>query len=118
MSVSPSFALTEFRSTSKQIGALQGSLATLSLLSGAAACYLKWADADRTPYLIATLLMAIMFPFTALVVLPKTYKKLEDKKLEDNDAAKITSLMNQFINLHTVRTLATLASAFIWQYYA
>lgn len=110
MSCGTALAVTEFAPSYKRATIMQVALAVISFLSSLVA----WFTHSSVYWLIGGILIVIVIPFTAIVILP-TNKKLLDASLDKNsDYAR--QLLDRWGRLHTVRSVLSLISLFIFLY--
>jgi hypothetical protein len=103
----PALALREFRPSYRRAAVMQVGLAAVGFLAGVGA----WAQGGRgATWLLASVLLGAVMPFTVLVILP-TNTRLLDPTLapESPEAAR---LLARWGRLHAVRSVAS-AVAFV-----
>ena len=82
---------------------MQGGLATVSLVSAAAA----WFQGSGVGWLVGGLLLAALVPFTLVVIMP-TNRRLLDPELEPGSREAVDLLL-RWGRLHAVRTVVGVA---------
>lgn len=110
LSCGTSLAVTEFAPSYKKATVMQVSLAAASFLSALAA----WLSGAGIYWLIGGILIVLVIPFTLIFILP-TNNKLLDSSLDKNSEYART-LLDNWGNLHAVRSVLSLASLLIFLY--
>jgi hypothetical protein len=95
----PPMAVAEFRTSYPRAAALQGSLAAIACLAGAAA----WLAGAPWGWLAAGLTVGSVIPFTLAAVMP-TNRRLLDRALGP-DVPEVRRLLRRWGWLHAVRTV-------------
>ena len=110
MSCGTVLAVTEFAPSYKRATVMQVLLAVISFLSSLIAWYIH----SNIYWLIGSILIIIVIPFTLIFILPVN-KKLLDSSLDKNsEYAK--QLLNQWGRLHAVRSILSLISFILFLY--
>jgi hypothetical protein len=94
-------AATEFGPSYRRAAVMQASLAALGFLAAITA----WALGGGLVVLLGGLVLALVIPFTLLVILP-TNKRLLDPEL-DRGSAETALLLTRWGRLHAVRSVAS-----------
>ena len=110
LSCGTEIATLQWAPSYKRATVMQVSLAVLATLAGLA----RWWSRGGAAWLVASLLIVSVVPFTILVILPTNTKLLEPGR--DRGSAETRALLDRWGRLHAVRTaLSLLASCgFIW----
>ena len=99
----PTVALKGLGPSFRRAGAMQGGLATVSLVSAAVA----WFQGSGAGWLVGGLLLAALVPFTLVVIMP-TNRRLLDPQL-DPGSREAVELLLRWGRLHAVRTVVGVA---------
>src|SRR5437763_12308009 len=102
MSCDVAVALTEFRPSYKRATVMQASLAAVSFATGIA----TWLEGASLNWLIGSLLIGAVIPYTLIVILP-TKRRLLDSTLNLNSDIFLQLLRHRGL-LHAVRTMLIL----------
>jgi uncharacterized membrane protein len=97
-------ALTEFAPSYHRATVTQVSLAVAGFLSGLVA----WKSSSEVGWLIGSVMLVLVIPFTALVIMPTNKKLLDPETGNDLDLAE--KLLTRWGRLHAVRSVASLGS--------
>jgi uncharacterized membrane protein len=101
-------AATEFGPSYKRAAVLQAALAILGTLAGAVA----GLASGRTVWLVGSLLLFLVVPFTLIVIFP-TNHKLIDSAL-DKSSPEAHRLLTRWGRLHEVRTVLSLGAFIVF----
>ena len=110
MGLETSIAASQWAPSYKRATWLQAPLALLSFLAGAAV----WLAGGGVAWLVGTVLIAAVVPFTFIVIMPTDHKLLASGR--DLSSPETRALLEKWGKLHAVRTgLSLLATVlFIW----
>src|SRR5262245_2826544 len=97
--VGPAQAVKDFGPSARRAGAMQGMLAMVTLLSGAASWYLGAGIA----WLLGGLLVGALAPYTFMVLMPVNRRMLDPGL--DTGSNEARSLLSRWGRLHAVRTV-------------
>jgi hypothetical protein len=109
LSLETDTALRHWRASFWRATFLQGSLALLSLASGAA---VWWFGGGGVPWLVAALLIGAIVSYTLVVILPVNHRLLDRNR--DTSSEETCALLERWGRLQTVRTLLSLASTLLY----
>ena len=104
MSCDVAVALTEFRPSYKRATVMQASLAAVSFATGIA----TWLEGASLNWLIGSLLIGAVIPFTLIVILPTNRRLLDPALNPTSDSA--LQLLRHWGRLHSVRAVLSLAA--------
>jgi uncharacterized membrane protein len=104
MEMGPAIGVPEFVASYKRAAIMQPVLAFLGFLGGSAA----WFTGAGAWWLLGGLIMASLFPFTIIMMLPIN-KELNNPSL-DQESPRAAELLTQWGNLHRLRALAGLVA--------
>jgi hypothetical protein len=110
MSCGTVLAVTEFAPSYKRATVMQVLLAVISFLSS----LIAWFIHSNINWLIGSILIIIVIPFTLIFILPVN-KKLLDSSLDKN-SGYAKQLLNRWGRLHAVRSLLSLISFILLLY--
>src|SRR5881409_286529 len=96
-------AVRVFGPSSRRAGIMQGGLAMVGLVAGAAA----WLQGSGVGWLLGGLLLGGLVPFTLVVIMP-TNRRLLDPGL-DSGSGEARELLSRWGRLHAVRTVVGVA---------
>jgi uncharacterized membrane protein len=99
----PTIAIKGLGPSFRRAGVMQGGLATVSLVSAAVA----WFQGSGVGWLVGGLLLAVLVPFTLVVIMP-TNRRLLDPQL-DAGSREAVELLLRWGRLHAVRTVIGVA---------
>jgi hypothetical protein len=109
MACGPAVAIRQFRPSYRRAAVMQVTLA----LVGTGAALARFAWGGHAGWLAGALLLASVIPFTLVVVIMPTDKRLLDESLDPSSAA-VPALLAQWGRLHAVRSAASLAAFIIF----
>jgi len=101
-------AATVFAPSYKRAAVMQATLALVATISGV----VSWSIAGSVLWIIGALLIFGVIPFTLIAILP-TNKQLLAPAL-DRKSAHTHELLVRWGQLHSVRTVASLAASFLF----
>jgi len=101
-------AATVFAPSYKRAAVMQATLALVATISGV----VSWSIAGSVLWIIGALLIFGVIPFTLIAILP-TNKQLRAPAL-DRKSAHTHELLVRWGQLHSVRTVASLAASFLF----
>ena len=108
MSTGTAAALRQWRPSYHRATVMQASLAVLGTLAGLGA----WLGGAGQSWLVGSMLLGAVVPFTLIAVLPTN--RLLEKLNPDPDPALASSLLARWAQLHGVRSLLSLAALVIF----
>jgi uncharacterized membrane protein len=108
MGCGTALAVTEWAPSYKRATAMQVPLAAISTIAG----LVSWLMTGRILWLIGTLLILAVIPFTLVVIMP-TNKLLLDPG-RDRASAETRALLDRWGQLHAVRSLLSLLASSIF----
>ena len=107
LSLTTGIALAEFRPSYRRAAVMQSSLAVLGAVSAIGAYFL-----GRGIYpLVAGIVLALVIPFTLVVVMPTNAKLLDETRTSGTPETDV--LLKKWGRLHNVRTIASMLALFI-----
>src|SRR4028119_470086 len=108
VSCGTALAVTEFAPSYKRAAVLQVSLAAISFLTS----IIAWLMNSGTNWLIGSILIIMVIPFTAFFMLPTNKMLLDNSLNKDSELAK--NLLARWGRLHTVRSVLSLIAVLIF----
>ena len=108
VSCGTALAVTEFVPSYKRAAVLQVSLAAISFLTS----LIAWLMNSGTNWLIGSILIIMVIPFTAFFMLPTNKMLLDNSLNKDSELAK--NLLARWGRLHTVRSVLSLIAVLIF----
>jgi anthrone oxygenase-like protein len=98
LEVGPTLAVRHFGASARRAAIMQGGLAVVGLVSSAVA----WFQGSGVGWLLGGLLLAVMVPFTLVIIVPIN-RRLLDPRL-DGSSGEAADLLSRWGRLHAVRT--------------
>jgi uncharacterized membrane protein len=108
MSLDTKMAAMQWAPSYKRAAWLQAPLAVVSFISGV----LVWVINGELAWLIASLLIGAVVPFTFLVAMPVNRKLLDPNR--DLTSAETRDLLDKWNKLHSARTVLSLAASALY----
>jgi uncharacterized membrane protein len=108
VSCGTALAVTEFAPSYKRAAVLQVSLAAISFLTS----LIAWLMNSGINWLIGSILIIMVIPFTAFFMLPTNKMLLDNSLNKDSELAK--NLLARWGRLHTVRSVLSLIAVLIF----
>ena len=108
MGCGTALAVTEWAPSYRRAVAMQVPLAVVSTLAG----LVSWLMTGKILWLIGTLLIFAVIPFTLVVIMPT--KKLLLDPVRDRASAQTRTLLEKWGRLHSVRSLLSLFASSIF----
>ncbi len=96
-------AIKEFGPSYRRAAVMQGGLAVVGLLAG----LMAWYQGSGVGWLIGSILLGALVPFTLIVIMP-TNRRLLDPRL-DSSSSEARELLARWGRLHAVRTVVGVA---------
>lgn len=101
--VGPALAVKHFGAAARRAAVMQGGLAIVGLESS----LIAWVQGSGSGWLLGGLLLALMVPFTLIIIVPIN-RRLEDPQL-DGGSREAMELLKRWGRLHAVRTAVGIA---------
>jgi hypothetical protein len=108
VSCGTALAVTEFAPSYKRAAVLQVSLAAISFLTS----LIAWLMNSGTNWLIGSILIIMVIPFTAFFMLPINKMLLDNSLNKESELAR--NLLARWGRLHTVRSFLSLIAVLIF----